>query len=317
MRRAEHYLLACYYRIKPLIPRWLQIRARRCLIARKMSKYTSIWPIDARAAERPSNWSGWPNGSRFALVLTHDVDTARGRDRCHDLASLEEKLGFRSSFNFVCEDYPIPASLRNNLTDRGFEVGVHGITHRGNPFRSRSIFSEQAPRINAYLEQWGAVGFRCPAMYHNLDWIGELTVKYDASTFDTDPFEPQPEGVGTIFPFLVSRDSTRKPYVELPYTLPQDFTLFILMKHRNIDIWKHKVDWIADRGGMVLVNCHPDYMNFGGVRPRLEEYPAEYYETFLEYLENRYSNQYWHVLPKVMAGFVFDSCAVTRLNSAQ
>jgi len=25
-------------------------------------------------------------------------------------------------------------------------------------------------------------------MHHNLEWIGELNVKYDLSTFDTDPF---------------------------------------------------------------------------------------------------------------------------------
>jgi hypothetical protein len=28
----------------------------------------------------------------------------------------------------------------------------------------------------------------------------DLNIEYDASTFDTDPFEPQPDGVGTIFP---------------------------------------------------------------------------------------------------------------------
>lgn len=44
-----------------------------------------------------------------------------------------------------------------------------------------------------------------PAVHHNLEWIGELDIEYDLSTFDTDPFMPQPDGVGTIFPFLVER----------------------------------------------------------------------------------------------------------------
>jgi len=34
-------------------------------------------------------------------------------------------------------------------------------------------------------------GFSLPSMHHNLEWIGELDIEYDASTFDTDPFEPQ------------------------------------------------------------------------------------------------------------------------------
>ena len=39
-----------------------------------------------------------------------------------------------------------------------------------------------------------------PSMHHNLEWIKDLDIEYDASTFDTDPFEPQADGVGTIFP---------------------------------------------------------------------------------------------------------------------
>ena len=67
-------------------------------------------------------------------------------------------------------------------------------------------------------------------MYHNLDWTQSLNVTYDASTFDTDPFEPHPDGLGTIFPKWISANGTGKGYVELPYTLPQDFTLFVLMR---------------------------------------------------------------------------------------
>ncbi len=49
---------------------------------------------------------------------------------------------------------------------------------------------------------------------------------YDASTYDIDPFEPQGGGLGTIFPIIVSDVSTKRSYVELPYTLCQDFLLF-------------------------------------------------------------------------------------------
>ena len=59
-------------------------------------------------------------------------------------------------------------------------------------------------------------------MFHNLDWLHELKIEYDASTFDTDPFEPQPDGVGTIFPFWVTGRQPDEGYVEMAYTLPQD-----------------------------------------------------------------------------------------------
>ena len=49
-------------------------------------------------------------------------------------------------------------------------------------------FAEKAERINEYLKNWGAVGFRSGFMLHNLDWLGDLNALYDASTFDTDVF---------------------------------------------------------------------------------------------------------------------------------
>jgi hypothetical protein len=267
-----------------------------------MKSHDHIWPIDREAAKPPDAWQGWPEKKRFALVLTHDVDTERGHEKCRQLIKLEEELGFRSSFNFVPERYSVSRELREFLTSRGFEVGLHGLIHDGKLYNSSKIFKERAIRINRYLREWGAVGFRSPSMHHNLDWIHDLDVEYDASTFDTDPFEPQSEGVRTIFPYLVQTKNGKK-YVELPYTLPQDFSLFVLMKKRKINIWKIKLDWIADNGGMVLINVHSDYMNFGVNKLSFEEYPAEYYEKFLEYILINYKDQYWHVLPKEMARF--------------
>ncbi len=273
------------------------------MVLRKRSLCKDIWPIDEKARKQPDGWSGWPGQKQFALVLTHDVDTVKGHERCHNLIRLEEDLGFRSSFNFVPERYEVNSGLRNHLTESGFEVGVHGLNHDGKLFQSKKIFQDRSYRINQYLKEWKAVGFRSPAMHHNLDWIHDLNIEYDASTFDTDPFEPQSDGVETIFPFWVSGNSAQNGYVELPYTLTQDFTLFVLMKERSIDVWKEKLDWIVRNGGMALVNTHPDYINFNGKKSSIEEYPAEYYEEFLTYIKSKFAGRYWHVLPKDIAQF--------------
>ena len=301
-----------YYTLKPIIPRWLQIEIRRQALCCKRMFVKKIWPIDNNASAAPEGWGGWPEGKKFAVVLTHDVDTARGHERCHRLAQVERALGFRSSFNFVARRYPVSAELRQTLVGQGFEVGVHGLYHDGKKYRSREIFLERAAGINHYLREWEAVGFRSPAMHHNLDWFHDLDIHYDASTFDTDPFEPQSDGVRTIFPFFVRHPRNGHGYVELPYTLPQDFTLFILMKERSIDIWKRKLDWLAEKGGMALVVTHPDYMWFGDGRCSLEEYPIRYYEEFLGYIQTRYKNQYWHVLPRRMATYWTNGALATR-----
>jgi hypothetical protein len=295
-----------YYTLKPLIPRRVQLALRRQIVLRKRLACSHVWPIDPRSSLPPANWRGWPHQKRFALVLTHDVEWAPGQEKCKALAQLEQRMGFRSSFNFVPERYNVSTAIRHDLTRRGFEIGVHGLKHDGKLYKTRAIFQSRAIRINRYLKEWEAVGFRSPAMHHNLEWLHDLNVLYDASTFDTDPFEPQSDGLGTIFPLWVNGKPNQRGYVELPYTLPQDFTLFVLMKEQSINIWKKKLDWIAAHGGMALLNTHPDYMSFNGRKPGLEEYPVEHYAQLLDYVNSKYADQYWHALPKQMARFWSD-----------
>ena len=292
-----------YYHFKPFIPRWLQIKMRRRVVLARRSFYRGIWPIDEGAAKAHEGWRGWPDGKKFAFVITHDVETARGQERAFRLAKLDRELGFRSSFNFVPEGYKVSAVLLRDLVNDGFEVGVHGLNHKGRTYTSRNTFYGKINRIKNYMTEWDAVGFRTPSMYHNLDWYHDLGIEYDASTFDTDPFEPQPDGVRTIFPFWVSRGSDGAGYVELPYTLPQDFTLYIVMGERDPGIWKNKLDWIARNGGMALLIAHPDYMQLDGERQRYDEYPVSYYRDFLNFVKSNYEGQYWHALPRDVARF--------------
>lgn len=294
-----------YYYLKPLIPRHVQIRARQLFISQKARRVTDKWPIDPRAKAKPEGWTGWPGGKKFVVVITHDVDTAKGHERCLDLMNLEKRLGIRSSFNFVPKRYEVSEELRKTLQLNGFEVGVHGLNHDGRLYFSREIFSQRAREINRYLKEWGAVGFRSPSMHHELEWIHDLDITYDCSTFDTDPFEPQSDGMGTIFPFVVKREYDGKSYIELPYTLPQDFTLYVLLKEADPEIWYKKLDWIAEQNGMVLLNVHPDYLDFNG-NAGLEEYSYRIYEDFLSYLTKKYENQYWHVLPKELARYIME-----------
>ena len=268
---------------------------------------------------------------------------------------LELELGFRSSFNFIPEGtYRVPPAFRDELTGNGFEVGVHDLRHDGLLFLSAAEFRSRATRINDYLRDWNAVGFRSGFMLHNLDWLHNLDIEYDMSTFDTDPFEPQPGGQGTIFPFWVPRPPARpevrgqrsedggsasrnspiapKPseggsfeirhsagraggYVELPYTLPQDSTLFLLLRERSPDIWLRKLDWIVQYGGMALVNVHPDYVFFGQGSAPNGQYPSAYYKAFLQYLRQRYEGAFWNQTPGAVARFFSGALNGVKLSS--
>jgi peptidoglycan/xylan/chitin deacetylase (PgdA/CDA1 family) len=223
----------------------------------------------------------WPASAEIAFVLTHDVETADGMRRIARLAAMEEDLGFRSSWNIVPHKYPIDAGLLRDLQRRGFEIGIHGYNHDGRLYASEAIFRRRAAHINAALRRYGAVGFRSPMVHRNLVWLQQLDIAYDASYFDIDPFQAMPGGVGSLWPFTAGK------FVELPYTLPQDHTLFITLAQRDVSIWRKKLAFIAGQRGMALMLTHPDYLD----TPRR----LDLYREFL--LHARQAAALWHALP--------------------
>ena len=330
-----------YYTVKPMLPWHVRMAVRRYVAMRALRRHRDVWPILPGSEKPPAGWPGWPDEKKFALVLTHDVEGEAGLEKVRPLMELEMQLGFRSAFYFIPEgEYRVPAALRGELVRNGFEVGVHDLYHDGKLFNSRKSFSEHAAKINRYLNEWGAVGFRAGFMLNQLDWLHQLDIQYDTSTFDTDPFEPQPEGVGTIFPFWVGNCSATKArpltgelgsdpgdmleepnsastentsrfrsgYVELPYTLPQDLTVFLLFREQTNEIWRRKLDWIARHGGMALVDVHPDYLHFDGDQRADRSVSVTFYAELLRYIRENYGTSFWHALPCQVAAYVRESC---------
>ena len=299
----EHWELGplkrAYYLVKPLVPRPVTRQMRQ--IYNHGGKTDDTWPIEHRYVDflwevlrqimllsdrkEVSIKYFWPDHRRFAFVLTHDVETAAGQEFVETVADLEESFGFRSLFNFVPESYKLNHKLMDDLRQRGFEVGVHGLRHDGRLFATKRIFKQNASRINRYLKEWDTVGFRAELTLRQPEWMQSLEIEYDLSFFDTDPFEPIPGGTMSIWPFFIGH------FVELPYTLAQDHTLTSLLGENSPRIWLDKVDFIEKNHGMALVISHPDYLRS---KPTWDVY----YE-FLTEMKKR--TGYWHALPGEVA----------------
>ena len=290
-----------YYLLKPLLPRSLVLRGRRRARALAQRTFPLGWPIedryrrflwDAAAGvlalhglnEAPFIWF-WPDGAAYALVLTHDVETGEGQRFVSQVADLEQRLGLRSSFNFVAERYPLDHGLIEDLMVRGFEVGVHGRRHDGREMRSRRVFDRQARHLNRHLRRLGAVGFRSPLTHRHPEWMQALEVEYDASFFDSDPFEPMPGGTMSLWPFIIGR------FIELPYTLAQDFTLLEVLGEPGPQLWLEKIAYLRRYCGMALLNAHPDYLR--------ESRHRRAYADFLEAAVRDGCG--WHALPREVA----------------
>lgn len=290
-----------YYFLKPFLPRAFTRLLRQIYQNPKKVNSKVPWPIDDRyvnflwsilacvlretSEQELSIKALWPDNNQYSFTLTHDVEAKGGVDFVKEVADLEESYGFRSSFNFVPEKYHVETALLDDLRLRGFEVGIHGLKHDGKLFSSHDEFDRRVVKINRYLKEYGAVGFRSPLTHRNPDWMQVLDVEYDLSFFDTDPFEPIPGGTMSIWPFFLGN------FVELPYTLVQDYTLTSVLGETTPRIWLEKVDFLEKNHGMVLLNSHPDYLK--------QPSNLKIYSTFLSEMKRR--RNYWHALPRDIA----------------
>ena len=286
---AKHKLY--YSGLRPVIPaggrQWLQRRLNR----RKSCRANFIWEDFVDLVRRDEAvWEGftssiYPQGCGTAIVLTHDVESQQGYDYIPKVIELERSFGFRSSWNLVAHKYELRPDIIDHIRASGHEIGIHGYNHDGTLYYSKARFLKRAQYINAALGKYGAVGFRSPQVHRNLAWLQNLNILYDASCFDYDPYQPFPGGTGSIWPFMAGK------FVELPYTVPQDHSLFYALDARDISIWREKTRWLVANRGMVLTLTHPDYL--------MERGRLAYYEEYLAFLKA--IPHAWHCLPREMA----------------
>jgi peptidoglycan/xylan/chitin deacetylase (PgdA/CDA1 family) len=270
--RAASLARRLYYRARPAIPRRYQLALRRRLARTQARSRFPAWPVDttlddlrstvmsaamaAAGRDRVPMLGLWPRQARYGVVLRHDVEGTEGVRNLDALRRVEEGAGLRSVWNFVPERYPFDPSILTDLREAGHEIGVHGLHHDGKLFSSRREFVRRAERINVYLSAWGARGFAAPSAIRRLDWIAErLDIDFDSSAPAAEVIGAQPGGCATVFPFLLPR-----AIVEIPMTAQQDHTLFELLGRRDIDVWLETIRVIRERGGLLVLTVHPDYM---------------------------------------------------------
>jgi hypothetical protein len=281
--RAKRSARRAYYAARPFLPRRLQIRLRRGYRRVQERARFPRWPFEPAVAdlerfvvslvtlvagEPVPAIAPWPAPYDWAVVLTHDVETQTGHDNVNLMRYTEAACGFRSSWNFVPERYRVDPALVSDLTDDGFEVGVHGLRHDGRDLESLATLNRRLPEIRRHAEAWGAVGFRSPATQRVYEWMPMLGFSYDSSYPDSDPYEPQAGGCCTWLPFF------NQDMVELPITLPQDHTMFVILAATDETMWVDKAMRLRAVGGMALLITHPDYM--------LDDQRLAAYRRFLE-----------------------------------
>lgn len=295
-RQWRRVAMHAYYRARTAMPRAFQIWLRRHYARVQARSRFPRWPVETglhdfletfltmlrSIADEPVPMiAPWPNGYAWALVLTHDVETAAGLAAMERVLELERSFDVRSSWNFVPRRYELSTQLVRDLVADGFEVGVHGLYHDGRDLESEAVFRERLPGMREAAARWNAVGFRSPATHRDWDLMPRLGFDYDSSYPDTDPFEPQSGGCCTWLPFFI------RDMVELPLTMPQDHTLFRILRQPDERAWVQKASFLRAHSGLALLDTHPDYL--------ADQQIFANYERFLERFAH--DDRAWRALP--------------------
>jgi hypothetical protein len=213
----------------------------------------------------------WPDGASNALVITHDVETAAGRDATAALMDLDLSYGFKATIQVIPEKrYEVPDSYVREIRSRGFEFNVHDLNHDGNLYRHREEFLRRAEKINEYIHKYEARGFRSGAMYRNVDWYDAFDFSYDMSVPNVAHLEPQRGGCCTVMPYFIGN------ILEIPLTMTQDYSLFHILNDYSIDLWKEQIDLVRRANGLISFIAHPDYL--------ITSRERKVYERLLSYL---------------------------------
>jgi len=241
--------------------------------------------LRAQSADRiPFIWF-WPDGANSCAIMTHDVETAMGRDSCAHVMDMDDASGIKAAFEIVPQQrYQVTSDFLKSIRQRGFEIVVHDLNHDGRLFSNREQFLERAASINAYKEQFGAIGFRAAVLYRKQSWLGALDFAYDMSVPNVAHLDPQRGGCCTVMPYFVGK------ILELPVTTTQDYTLFHILNDYSINLWQKQIDLIMEKHGLISFIVHPDYT--GAPRER------KIYQALLKHLANlRKERALWITTP--------------------
>lgn len=264
-------ITAAYYFVRPILP----VAIRKHLQSVRLRNWDRLpfphWPVDRTVdslmeqvllmvlraenlKEIPFIWF-WPDNASSSAVVTHDIETAAGTELCPMIMDINDSFGISASFQVIPEQrYHVTKEFLDSLRQRGFEVVVHDLNHDGRLFHDRKQFLDRVAKINAYGEEFGAIGFRAGILYRNQQWFDALDFEYDMSVPNVAHLDPQRGGCCTVMPYFIGN------LLELPVTMTQDYTLFNILNDYSTRLWEQQIELIMEKHGLINAIIHPDYI---------------------------------------------------------
>lgn len=257
------------------------------LLRSKLSKeeHNAEWPVEGEAdvirgvflnslnlIKKLKVKDFWPEKKKFAVALTHDIDTKHGFRNIGMFSGAEERKGFRSTWFLVGSYYKKDYNKLDELVKKGHEIGLHGYNHDNKiAYLPLNKIERRLEKCREFTGRYCVKGFRSPSLLNskNLEKALGKYFSYDSTVPTNERYMADSDysGCGSAFPYF------KEGILEIPISLPMDSSLLFLNWDTGsiFNLWVKKLEWIRAIGGVAVLNVHPE-PHFSGNKKMLDLY---------------------------------------------
>ncbi|MGB2984355.1 MAG: polysaccharide deacetylase family protein [Phycisphaerae bacterium] len=209
----------------------------------------------------------WPDGKKYAVTLSHDIDTDycfRVPDMLTQVRETDERAGMRAAWMVVAKLAGVGKPVLDDLHAAGHEIGFHGTDHDHKlAFLPPVEMGRRIARASELIERYGTTGFRSPsylrtpALYQAIDGILEYDMSMHDATEGVCRSTSYNEGCSTCLPFFIAGTDV----LEIPTTVREDWHYDLLGLSDPFEVLRQQIkntELIKARGGVASILSHPE-----------------------------------------------------------
>ncbi len=207
-------------------------------------------------SESYSSWAMWPQGKRFAGMLSEDSeDKYRYAGKVVDLV---ERHGFPITWFILSNEAQLNRRLTQRMAGVG-EVACHGDSHASFPqgdLRSQTERLARCAKVLKKITGRKSAGFRPPKEEFNGDSISAVA-SLNMSYYFADA------GIDRVVPVVMRENGGTRQLVSLPRMGADDYEMWGTLKlngKESLRIAEDQLKWVSTIGGFLPFDFHTQYM---------------------------------------------------------
>lgn len=258
--------------------------------------------------ESYSSWATWPDGKRFAGVISEDSE-----DKFHladSVVQMVDTHGFPITWFILTNEAQLNRSLTERMAEVG-EVACHGDSHVPFPLGSLPTQTERLARCIKVLSTITGEtpkGFRPPEEKFNGDTINAVA-SIEMSYYMADA------NMDRMVPRIMRENGGIRELVSLPRMGSDDYEMWYTLKlngEESLRLAEEELFWINVIGGFLPFSFHTQYMDKEENLAVVEHYGRRFQQADCYFATAGQIADWWRVRTKLMNSVPVDEVSFLK-----